>query len=308
MKLLIIGGSSFIGKNFLEDLADGDYPFSDVRATFLHDDSFPQFAKSTGIETLRYDVLYGNDTWNDYEVCVYLAGNSNPSLAIQDPVKDLYMNTQGLLRFLQNFHGHLVYMSFGGVYYGLKGYVSSEMPVAPTFSYGISKVACEHYMKPFYRSHSLASYVILRLFYAYGKYDKPRRLIPQVVKALLWEKKCEFCIPGSGQSFMDPLDARYVVRVLAKAALATGLNATFDLCGGHNRTVIEVVEGVAQALGKEIKVTADRMPETSPVEFYSSLGSVRATLDLESPPSLEEGVKAYASWALDQGKESHYAP
>ncbi|MEM4217280.1 MAG: NAD(P)-dependent oxidoreductase [Candidatus Methanomethylicaceae archaeon] len=298
MKLIVIGGSSFIGRNLLEELVEGSYPFSRVTATFSHDTSFLGFSKALGIEAVQYDVINEDRPWDDYEVCIYLAGNSDHNLAIQDPARDLAMNTQGLLRFLRNFHGHLVYMSSGAVYYGLRGYVNAKMPVAPTFSYGISKLACEHYVKAFYQSHSLASYVILRLFYAYGKYDKPRRLIPQVVKAILCDKKKEFYVRGSGKSFMDPVDARYVARVLAKAALAKDLNATLDLCGGYNQRVIEVVNSVAQALGKEIKVVADGTPEVFPVEFYSSPEPAIAILGLKSPPSLEEGVKAYASWAL----------
>jgi len=308
MKLIVVGGSSFIGRNLVEELVDGNHPFSRITATFLHDTSFPRFVQSLGVEALQCDILKDDHPWDDYEVCVYLAGNSNHGLAIRDPVKDLSLNTQGLLRFLQSFHGHLVYMSSGAVYYGLKAYVSVETPVAPTFSYGISKLACEHYVKAFYQSHGLASYVILRLFYAYGKYDKPRRLIPQVVRAVLCNRKNEFGVRGSGQSFMDPLDARYVARILTKAASAVGLSATFDLCGGRNQTVIQVVKGIARALGREITVTADGMPEAFPVDFYSSPDSARAAFDLGAPPPLEEGVKAYAKWALSQREGGPFAP
>lgn len=301
MRLLIVGGSGFIGRNLTEELGGGGYPFSGVTATFSEDASFPRFADSMGVEPVQYNMMDRDRSWDKYDVCVYVAGNADHGLAVQDPVTDLALNAQGILRLLRSFRGYLVYVSSAAVYYDRKGYVSAETPVTPRFSYGVSKLAGEHYVQAFHRTGSFDSYAIVRLFYAYGKYDKPRRLIPQVVKAVLWDRKDEFCVRGSGQSFLDPLDARYVARVLARAALRRGLNGTFDLCGGHNQTVMEVVQTVARALGREIKVSAEGLPEFFPVEFYSSLDSLRAALDLEAPSSLEEGVRSYADWALRHG-------
>lgn len=200
MKLLVIGGSSFLGKNLLEEIVEGDYSFSKVTATFFSDDSFPEFANSLSIEAIKYDAISDRHNWDQYDACIYLAGNSNHNLAIREPVLDLSKNTIALLNFLRTFRGRLVYMSSGAVYYGLKGYVGVHIKLNPVFTYGISKLACENYIKAFHHNSSLASYVIFRLFYAYGKYDKPRRLIPQVVKALLLDGRNEFFVSGTGKS------------------------------------------------------------------------------------------------------------
>lgn len=305
MKLLVVGGSSFIGRNLLEESSEGDNQFSEVTATFLNDTSFPTWATSLGIKTIQYDAINDKKSWDRYDVCIYLAGNSDHGLAIRDPLRDLSMNPVGLLSFLQTFHGHLVYMSSAAVYYGLKGCVNTQAKLNPVFTYGISKLACEHYIKAAYHSRGLTSYVIFRLFYAYGKYDKPRRLIPQVVKALLLDQRSEFSVTGTGQSFMDPLDAGYVAKVLAIAALRNDTSDVFDLCGGRNRTVMQVVKDVGRTLGKDIAVSADGTPEAFPLEFYSSPERTIKVLGISSPPPFEEGVKAYARWAIRESGGKH---
>lgn len=296
MKLLVVGGSSFLGRNLLEELTEGDYQFSDVAATFLNDISFPSWAESLGIEVMQYDTVNNKRSWDKYDVCIYLAGNSDHGLAIRDPVQDLSITTVGLLNFLQDFHGHLVYLSSGAVYYGLKGYVNVQMKLNPVFAYGISKLACEQYIKALYHRHNLDSYVIFRLFYAFGKYDKPRRLIPRVVESLLLDERNKFSVAGTGQSFMDPLDARYVAKVLAKATARNDISDIFDLCGGHNRTVTQVVKDIGYVLGKNITVTADGTPEAFPLEFYGSPKRMIKALGISSPSSFEGGVQAYARW------------
>jgi len=298
VNIIIIGGSSFLGRNIIEELTEGDYVSSNIAATYLHDETFPSFTKGVGVEAKRYNMQDDNYSWENYDVCIYLAGNSDHSLAAQDPSLDLSMNTAGLLHFLKSFHGHLVYMSSGAVYYGHKGYVRAGMPLAPLFAYGISKLACEHYIQAAHYCNDLASFVNTRLFYAYGKHDKNRRLIPQVVRTLVIDGKNEFCVHGNGCSFVDPLDARYVARVLAKAANTHGLNSTFDLCGGHNQTVIDLVHNVAKVLNKDLVVSSDYSQETFPVEFYSNSNILKERLNIEDPPSLEEGINAYSRWLI----------
>lgn len=298
MKLLIVGASGFIGKNLIEELGDGRHSFSKVAATFLRDASFPAFVKPFGIAPVRYNSLNDHLSRDEYDVCIYLAGNSDHHLAIQDPSADLSMNALGLLNMLRTFHGHLVYMSSGAVYYGLTGYVDTATSVTPIFSYGISKLACEHYVKAAHHKGNIDSYVMLRLFYAYGKYDKPRRLIPRVAQALLLEGRREFSVRGNGLSFMDPLEARFVAHVLLKAALTQGTSDVFDLCGGNNRTVIEVVKEIGRALGKEITVAADGEAEAFPLLFYSKPDRIRTALGLPALPSFEEGIQNYARWHL----------
>jgi len=298
MKVLIIGASSFIGKNLLEELTEGSYRVSAVTATYLNDLTFPAFAQKLGVHALQHDLLNSEPIHNEYDVCLYLAGNSNHGAAIKEPLTDLALNTQSCLRFLQHARcKRVIYLSSGAVYYGLKGFVDPQTAVNPVFTYGISKLASEHYTRAYHYMQQLSSYAIFRLFYAYGKYDKPRRLIPQVTRALLAEGRNHFTINGTGQSLMNPLDARYVAHALAQAALSNTVSGTFDLCGEViDRTVPNIVEEIGQALGKEITVSCDQVPEAFPVEFFGSLASAKAAFSLPSPGSFTDGIRRYAQW------------
>jgi len=301
MKLLVVGGSSFIGKNLLEELTEESYTLSSIAATYLTDTTFPTFAKNLGVQPVHHNLLVNDFAQDKYDICIYLAGNSNHGTAVDDPVTDLSLNAYALLRFLQNLHvDRFIYLSSGAVYFGLKGFVTPQTLVNPIFSYGISKLASEHYVQFFYHLKRLSSCAVFRLFYAYGKYDKPRRLIPRVTRSLLIDNNKHFTVHGTGQSLMNPLDARYVACVLAQAALNSNTSGTFDLCGETgDQTVQDVVADIGTALGREIMVNCDLVPEAFPVEFYGSLDLTKSTFFLQSPEPLSAGVQRYVEWALD---------
>jgi nucleoside-diphosphate-sugar epimerase len=304
MRLVVLGGSGFIGRNLLEVLAEGSHPFSLVAAVHRQGRSFEGWVSDLGIHPIQCDLLSERRSWSAYDVAINLAGNSDHGLAIQDPDADLAMNAGILLSFLQGFEGRVVSLGSAAVYFGLEGFVGPASRLHPTFGYGISKLAAEHYVAAFRHLGRLSSYALFRLFYALGKYDKPRRLIPQLVSSVLLQGQSEFSIRGTGSSYLDPLDAAYVARSLLTAA-ASDVSGVFDLCGGRNRTVSESVREAASALGCKVNVHCDGEPEMYPVRFFGSLDQARREFALPPPPSFEESVRDFSEWFLCSRSGEH---
>lgn len=301
MNLLIVGGSSFLGRNLSEFIVEESTEVSRAAATYRTDPAFRDWARARGIEPLRYDALQDRRDWRRFDACIYLAGNSDHGLAIQSPDEDLRLNALGLVRFLETYSGRLVYMSSGAVYYGRTGLVKPSVAVSPSFAYGISKLAAEHYVLAAEKAGELSSCMVVRLFYAFGKHDKPRRLIPQVVKSVLVDKRSSFRVRGTGTSFMDPVDARYVAEVLVAAALREEVSGVYDLCGGKNRTVVDIVRETAKALGVELEVPVDGHAEAFPVQFFGSPDPIVGVLGIAPPGSFESAVSSFAAWAHGAG-------
>ena len=131
MKLLVVGGSGFIGRQFLEH---ADLSGLEVSATYHADQDFPAYLKSLNpsYKAVPFDLLESKTDLGAYDAAVYTAGNSNHTWALEHTDSDMMLNAVGFARFLKSFHGDLVLMSTGAVYFGHEGKVSPESKTAPS--------------------------------------------------------------------------------------------------------------------------------------------------------------------------------
>lgn len=301
MKIIVVGGSGFIGKNILERFKEKQLDATLI-ATYCNDLSFPCFAQKIGVQPLRVDLL--NDAScipGDADIGIFVAGNSDHGLAITNPLKDLELSVKTLLNFLENFRGKLILLSSGAVYYGLKGQVKEDTFNYPVFSYGIAKLAGENYVRYFKRRGKISDFVIFRLFYAFGKYEKPRRLFPRVIDSI-YSGSNSFVVHGRGSSIIDPLSASAVADVFYEAILKNlGGGEIFNLCRGEPFTVRDIVKKISQVLRADLTIVYDYQTEEFPVDFWGDVNRLKSTLRWEPPP-LEEEILEYAKW-LWKGRE-----
>lgn len=294
MRILVVGGSGFIGRNFVRWVAEQGYS---VVATYCprvdgHND-FPAWCQAyPNVTPLECDLLQGRLDLSGYDVCLYAAGNANHTYAMHDPVMDVQANIISLLNFLATFGGRLVFMSSGAVYYGLRGQVSPATPVFPTFPYAISKYASEMYIRSFHERGLIREYLIVRFYYAYGPGEPQRRLIPQLIQAFGCEGREDFTINGNGKTFMAPMYISDVVEALGRIVLSSVSNQTFDLCCEAPLTLYEIVQRVGRFFGKEVRIHCSDSKER-PIEFWSSNEPARLVFGLAPQMSLEEGLARY---------------
>ena len=84
---------------------------------------------------------------------LYLAANGDPAASSERPRWDLESNTVAFVTCLEHCPAdHVVYVSSGAVYDGLRGAVSPATPVSPRLPYAISKLASEQYLR-FFAEH-----------------------------------------------------------------------------------------------------------------------------------------------------------
>lgn len=298
MNILVAGGSGFIGRHVALWAANRGHH---VTATYCPrvdgpgNDLVTWAARHLGITPLECDLLHEVPELGDFDACLYAAGNANHTRALHDPVMDVEANVLSLLHFLPKFHGRLVFMSSGAVYYGARGLVSPATPVFPTFPYAISKVASEMYIRSFAERGLLCGYVLVRFYYAYGPGEPQRRLMPQLIKALAREETREFAINGSGQTFMAPMYISDVAESLGRIIESSVANQTFDLCSECPITLYELVQRTARWFGRDVQIT-HRDSDERPLEFWSSNEAARRAFALPAQLSLEDGLARYVAW------------
>ena len=256
MRVIIPGASGLIGRNILL----GAPQSWEIVAVYRNDENFPSFVEelnSGRIETQKCNLLNPNDlrlltkkNGSKYDLCIFLAANSDPSLSDDKPVFDLESNVKTLINFAEQVRvERFLFFSSGAVYEGLEGVVSPAKCVSPTLPYAISKVASESYVKHFKKKGRITEYMIARFFGAYGPHEHPRKIYTKLVKQFFSQRNPEFTMRGNGKNIIDAMYVDDAINGIIKIASSPFDNSTIDFCCGNPMTIQDLITKAAEIFG-----------------------------------------------------------
>lgn len=297
MRLLVTGASGFIGRNLLL----GTDPDWAVFALYRRSADFPEWVREkrlAHVVPIRCDLTRPEDAQvlarelgGQTDGIVHLAANGDPVCSVRDPRGDLLDGPVGLVTLLTAVAcDRFVYFSSGAVYDGLEGLVGPETPVEPTLPYAISKFACERYVQHFRSEGQISSYVIVRFFGAYGRYEPERKLFTRLVRWAGDASGSPFEVRGDGENLIDALHVDDVVRAIRLMMVAGVANHVVDLSSGAPLTINELVNRASLILGRpEGRIRhAGTVPEY--IRFSVSPDRMRRLYSFEPAIELEEGL------------------
>ncbi|GCF10082.1 hypothetical protein KDI_36460 [Dictyobacter arantiisoli] len=297
MRLLVTGAAGFIGRNILLAVPHTWEVITLYRpgnTDFLH---FLQEKQLRHIQPVACDLTDEGQvrqamhlTGGAFEACLALASNTSIPGSIEHPIQDATINILGLLHLLQYCTlKHLVYLSSGAVYIGLRGAVGPLAPVVPTLPYAISKLAAEHYIQAYIQHHtSLQAATILRFFGAYGPYEPVRKLYTKLVRRFAFERNPHFTVTGDGENYIDAMyvdDAITALMAVLTEPVSEGVRCV-DLGVGSRESVKEVVLRAAHTFGIEPQlqyegVSAEYIQFVIDPRTFASLYHFTPTISLE---------------------------
>jgi len=297
VRLLITGASGFIGKNLLLGLPKdvsivGTYHTSEKE--FLE---FIEINKLKNVKPMRFatnDDVKRICDYCQFDVCIYLAGNSDPTLSEANPIYDIENNILPLLKLLGRLKTDgLIYFSSGAVYDRRTGPVNPDWRISPKLPYAVSKMAGEQYIKHF-QYKNLNSAIIVRFFGAYGPYESDRKIYSRLAWQFGIEKNPKFIIRGDGKNLIDAMwidDAVGIIRELID--MDTGLPSikTIDLYAGQPMTINRLVERAGKIFHVEPEITYEgKAAEHN--QFYSN----DIKFKFKPAISLEKGLVKLKEW------------
>lgn len=295
MRLLVTGASGFIGRNVLLRAPRDWQVLAQYHRTPL--EPFLRLHGLNHVTPLACDLLDTDAiktlsaSAGAVDAVLYLAANGDPALSAEQPSLDLALNTTALVNFLEHVRAsHLVYVSSGAVYDGLRGEVTPATAVAPRLPYAISKLACEHYVRFFAeRRRSIGSYVNVRFFGAYGPHEAPRKITTKWLRAVIAGQR-EFTLRGNGENLIDFMYVDDAVDGLLSLVRAAGRSLTVDFASGTPVTINALVAEMAKACGVAVTVRHQGHTEEF-IEFRSADRTMRDQLGFTTRVSLEEGLR-----------------
>jgi len=302
MRVVVTGASGFIGHNVLLR-APREWTIYAAYHSTPGLEAFVKEHRLTNVTPVKCNLLSEADVQALArtvgaipDAMLYLAANGDPAASAERPRWDLESNTVAFVNTLEHCPAeHVVYLSSGAVYDGLRGAVTPATPVFPKLPYAISKLASEQYLQFFCeRRGRVSSYVNVRFFGAYGPYEAARKITTKWLRALARGER-EFVIRGDGRNLIDFMYVDDAVDGLLALIKSKGARLTVDFASGAPVSINDIVATMGSALGVEVAVRHEgTVPEY--IEFQSADTTMRDRFGFAPAISFADGLKRLSAF------------
>ena len=243
MKILVLGGNGFIGKNLCKYISsmghdvisfDMDYGFREstkityVKGDFFQDDDLIPYLKDVDV------VFHAISTINP--------GNSNNKY-MQGYTHD-FLQSVKLCDLSKQYHFKIVYLSSGGTVYGFQTHmpIDEETLAIPINHYGNLKLCIENTFRTFNKQFN-TNVIIARIANPYGPgqdYSKGVGFIDAALKRAIHNQTIE--IWGDGTVIRDYIYIDDVCHMLASLIYYEGKESVFNISSNSGVSQNEIIK------------------------------------------------------------------
>ena len=292
MKILVTGGSGFIGRHLVAALnAEGHHVLTLSRSAEKPIGSEGHWSGEVEDDGAR-EWARGADA------IIHLAGLSDASLSLDRPLEYGRVNTFGALNMLEAAReggGRIILASSQRVYKPSELPVREDSPLQPREPYAYSKLAAESWARMYADLYGL-SVVAVRLFSVYGPGQRAGRGASGVASIFVDRAlRCEdLIVMGEGRR-----DFTYVTDVVAGllAALrwaATGPRCdTFNLATGVGTSLVDLATLVKELTASTSSIRVVPGPRESYIADTTAAGT---RLGFSARVPLRQGLRRYVQW------------
>ncbi len=250
---LVIGGSGFIGRNLVLELAKREYKVSGFSNVAPPGDFNRRFDWRLGDFADPTAVAAAVD---GMDVVFHLVSTSVPGTAQANIAADIDNNVKASVQFMdicsRHKVGRVVFISSGGTVYGpdVAVPISEDAPTNPISAYGVTKLSIEKYFYMYAHTQGLKSTVV-RLSNPYGPNQdagKIQGVIPIFLRKILNGET--ICIWGDGSVVRDYIHIDDVNDALLRVAAEDAPFSLYNIGSGVGHSLLEVIEQIAAICGK----------------------------------------------------------
>lgn len=293
MRVLVTGGSGFIGSHVVDKLRDRGIQvrvFDMVMPTFRTDVEF-YHGSLLDLEALRMATA-------GIDAVYHLAAIADVKDVYEEPHYAESINVRGTINVLEAARRsrleRVIYGSTTWVYSeASEPFVTEETPLrAPAHLYTATKIASEYYCQSYSRLYGLPV-TILRYGIPYGPRARDGAVIPIFVRQALNGEP--LTIAGDGAQFRKFVYIEDLAEGNVLALKSVGKDKIYNLDGTEKVTIQQIAETIRKLLGH---VKIQQLP-VRPGDFSGKeVSSERAKTELGWEPrvSFEEGMRRYIAW------------
>lgn len=304
-KILITGGTGFVGANFARKLAEmGNevhlivrehsdlWRIKDLKEKFIF--HVADIANKTDIDDIFKIV-------NPQIVLHFAAHGAALAKDRDDAMGTVTTNLLGTINLADAFakFGGVCFINVGSSSeYGEKNHpISEDEVLVPTSLYGITKGAATLYCSNLAKQKNLPI-VTLRLFSPFGYFEGPGRLMRAIVRASLGLEEFKASSPNIVR---DSLFIEDVINAfdLAIRNIQKIKGEVINIASGEQHSISEIISLVQRITDLEFKVIYDTIPllKSEPKMWVADISKAKKLLNWEPKYSLEEGFGKYMEWS-----------
>lgn len=298
MKILVLGGSGFIGSYLCEQLIASGH-----EVTVFHQPGASHknlLLVEREIRIVEGDFNNVNDiakVVKGMDVVVHLISATLPGSSFLNPTYDIQMNVISSIQLFDQCVkagvSKVIFISSGGTVYG----IPTEHPIKETHSldpispYGISKLAIEKYLA-MYHYHFGLDYTILRLSNPFGPRQEPNRgqgVIATWISKIYQGEPIE--IWGDGMVVRDYLYIDDAVRAVNLAIFKQTDHKVFNVGSGKGYSLIELHALMQEQLGKPIDIVFRDMQKVDVPINVLDIALITQHLEWSPEVAMDDGVR-----------------
>lgn len=312
-KILVTGGSGFIGKYLIPKLKDIGH-----RVCMFEEYSF----KSISELPLNCDYLRVGDITDPFrvrtildeikpDIIIHLAAMTSVALSYDLPFQTMDTNFTGTMILAETARitcpnlRQFIYPSSAEVYGNIDSMLKKETDVCdkPNSPYSLSKLFTEYELNYLHRAFNFPI-TILRPFNTYGRIDSNFFVIEKTIVQMLTNKSVSglegICELGDSEPVRDfPYLDDHIRAYLSVIDNNAAIGETFNICSGIGIKIKYLVREIAERVGFNGVIQWGTMPKR-PLDIMHLVGSphkLTYVFDLPEPTSLGKGLdKTIMNW------------
>ena len=308
MKLLITGGSGFIGSNFIKHWFTAHPQDSiinlDKMTYAANPRNLTEFEGKPNYQFVQGDILDEKtveELISQVDAIVHFAAESHVDRSIDDPslfVRTNVLGTYNLLMAAKKYNKRFHHIStdevFGSIEMGSDAQFNEATPYDPSSPYSASKASSDHLVRSFHKTFGLPV-TISNCSNNYGPYQHPEKMIPRSITNLLTDQKIK--VYGQGLNFRDWLHVEDHCRAIELILLNGKIGETYCIGGLKKGTSnMELVQLMLKLMGKDescLEYVADRPAHDN---YAVNWDKINRELGWEPKYTFETGLQQTIDW------------
>ena len=235
MRVLITGGSGFIGTHLIKKLLSDGHDIYNVDK--VHSRALPPDKQKT-IDILDIDV--DDSFFIGMDAIIHLAAMVSVPKSFEDPVNSFGNNAFLTVKMLKIAKQHNIkkffFASSAAVYGDKEGTVSETDITEPNSPYGLDKLVSEKYIRMYTQLWNV-DHIILRFFNVFGEGQNPQYAGVITAFNIAAQNQQPLIIYGDGEQTRDFISVNDICNYISKLISIDVKNETFNIGSGKSISI-----------------------------------------------------------------------